>query len=144
MFPELLVKVLIFSEVITCCCSVNRLYPTFCNSIDCSMPGFHVLYYLLEFAQTHIYWVHGAIQPSHPLSPSSLPTLTFSQHQVFPNESTLSIRWSKCWSFTFSISTSNKYSRLISLRIYWFLSFCYSRDSQESYLFFKMYNFVTF
>ena len=36
-------------------------------SLDCSKPGFPVLQYLLEFAQTHVCWVSDAIQPSHPL-----------------------------------------------------------------------------
>ena len=40
--------------------------------------------------------------------------------RVFSNESTLCMRWPKYWSFSFSISPSNKYSGLISLRIYWF------------------------
>ena len=38
-------------------------------------PGFPVLHYLLEFAQTHVHWANDAIQPSHPpssLSPSCL------------------------------------------------------------------------
>ena len=37
--------------------------------MDCNQPGFLALHYLLEFAQTHVHWVHEAIQPSHPLSP---------------------------------------------------------------------------
>ena len=32
--------------------------------MDCSMPDFPVLHYLPEFAQTHVHWVDGAIQPS--------------------------------------------------------------------------------
>ena len=40
--------------------------------------------------------------------------------QVFFNESVLRIRQPKDWSFSFSISTSNEYSGLISLRIDWF------------------------
>ena len=47
----------------------------------CSTLGFLVLYYLSEFAQTHIHWVGDAIQPSHPLLPPSLPALNVSQHQ---------------------------------------------------------------
>ena len=39
---------------------------------------------------------------------------------VFFNESVLRIRWSKYWSFSFSISPSNEYSGLISFRIDWF------------------------
>ena len=37
--------------------------------------------------------------------------------RVFSNESTLHMRWSKYWSFSFSISPSNEYSGLISFRI---------------------------
>ena len=39
-----------------------------------------VLHYLLDFTQTHVIWVSDAIQPSHPLSPSSPPALSLSQH----------------------------------------------------------------
>ena len=39
---------------------------------------------------------------------------------VFFNESALHIRWSKYWSFSFSISPSDEYSGLISFRIDWF------------------------
>ena len=39
---------------------------------------------------------------------------------VFSNESVLRIRWSKYWSFSFSLSPSNEYSGLISFRIDWF------------------------
>ena len=38
-----------------CCCSVTQLCLTLCDAIDCSMPGFPVHHYLLEFAQTHIH-----------------------------------------------------------------------------------------
>ena len=44
----------------------------------------------------------------------------FPSIRIFSNESTGRIRWSKYWSFRFSISPSNEYSRLISLRIDWF------------------------
>ena len=40
--------------------------------------------------------------------------------KVFSNELAVHIRWTKYWSFSFSISLSNVYSRLISLRIDWF------------------------
>ena len=40
--------------------------------------------------------------------------------RVFSNESTLHMRWPKHWSFSFSISPSNEYSGLISLRMDWF------------------------
>ena len=49
--------------------------------MDCSTPGFPVLYYLLDFFQTRVYLVGDAIQPSHPLSPLSPPALNLPQHQ---------------------------------------------------------------
>ena len=52
------------------------------------------------------------------LSPS--PAFNLSQHQVFSKELALPIRWSKYWSFNFSISPSNEYSGLISFRFDWF------------------------
>ena len=47
----------------------------------CITPGFHILHYLPEFAQTHVHWIDDAIQLSHPLSPTSPPALNLSQHQ---------------------------------------------------------------
>ena len=48
-----------------------------------------------------------------------LPSI-FLRIRVFSNESVLLIRWTKYWSFSFSISPSNEYSGLISFRIAWF------------------------
>ena len=48
------------------------------------------------------------------LLPSIFPSI-----RVFSNESALHIRWPKYWSFSFSISPSNEYSRLISFRMDW-------------------------
>ena len=64
-----------------CCCSVPKLYLTLCDPMDCSTPGFPVLYHLPEFAQTHVHWVDDAIQSSHPLSSPSPPAFSLSQHQ---------------------------------------------------------------
>ena len=63
-----------------CCCSVAKLCPTLCGLMDCSTPGFSVLHYLPEFAQTHVRWVGDAFQPSHALMPPS-PAVNLSQHQ---------------------------------------------------------------
>ena len=64
-----------------CCCSVAKLCPILCDPMDCSMPSFPVLHHLPELAQTHVHRVSDAIQPSHPWSLPSLPTLNLSQHQ---------------------------------------------------------------
>ena len=87
--------------------------------MDCSTPGFPVHHQLLELTQTHVHRVGDAIQPSHPLSPSSPPAFNLSQHQGLRKESVLRIRWPKYWSFSFSISPSNEYSGLISFRVDW-------------------------
>ena len=61
-------------------CSVAQLCPTLSDPMDCSMPGFSVLHYLLELAQTNVHRVGDAIQPSHPLSSPSSPALSLSLH----------------------------------------------------------------
>ena len=53
----------------------------------------------------------------HPLL---LPPSIFPSIRVFCNESVLCVWWPKYWSFSFSISPSNDYSRLISFRNDWF------------------------
>ena len=65
----------------------------------------------------------------HPLLllPSIFPSI-----RVFSSESVLHIRWTKNWSFSFSISLSNEYSRLISFQDGLVGSLCCPRDSQES------------
>ena len=84
--------------------------------VSCSMLGFPVHHQFLELAQTHVYWVGDAIQPSHPLSSPSPPASIFPSMRVF---SALCIRWPKYWSFGFNISPSNKHSGLVAFRMYW-------------------------
>ena len=50
------------------------------DPMNWSAPGFPVLHYLLEFAQTYVHWVDDAIQPFHSLLPPS-PVLSLSQNQ---------------------------------------------------------------
>ena len=52
----------------------------------------------------------------HPLLPPSI----FPSIRVFSNESVLHMRWPKYWSFSFSISSFNELSGLISFRMDWF------------------------
>ena len=84
--------------------------------MDGSTPGFPFHHQLLELAQTHAHQVSDTTQPSHLSSPSPA-AFNLSQHQSL-FQSVLHIRWPKYWSF--SISPSNEYSRLISFRIDWF------------------------
>ena len=60
-------------------------------------------------------WCHPTISSSVVLFLHSI----FASIRVFSNESVLSIKWPKCWSFSFNISPSNEYSGLISFRIDW-------------------------
>ena len=100
--------------------SVSQSCLILCDPMNCSIPGFLVLHYLTECAQTHVHWVSDAIQSSHPLYPLLLLPSVFPSIRVFSSESVLCIRWPKYWSFSFSISPSNEYSGLISFRIDWF------------------------
>ena len=67
-----------------CCCSIAKLCLTLCNPMVCSTPGFPVPHHLPGFAQVHVHWISGTIQPSHPLWPSSSSAFNFSQHQGLP------------------------------------------------------------
>ena len=98
-------------------CSVTKLCLTFCDPIDCSSLSLTISWSLLKFMSIKL-----VVPPNHlilchplPLLPSIFPII-----RVFFNESDLSIRWTKYWSFSFSISPSNEYLGLISFRIDWF------------------------
>ena len=94
------------------------LCPTFCDPMDCSMPGFPSLtisWSLPKFMSIESVMSSNHIILCHPLLP--LP-LIFPSIRVFSNESALCIRWPKYC--TFSFGPSNEYSGLISFRIDWF------------------------
>ena len=93
--------------------SVAQSCLTLCDPMDCSMPGFPVHHQHLELVQTHAHRIGDTIQPSHPLL--LLPLVI----RVFSSESVLCIKWPNYWSFSFSISPFNEYSRLISFRMDW-------------------------
>ena len=99
--------------------SVTQSCLTLCNPMDCSTPGFPVCHQLPELTQIHVHQVCDAIQPSHPLSSPSPPLAIFPSIRVFSNESALCIRWPKYWSYSFNISLSNEYARLVSFKMDW-------------------------
>ena len=98
--------------------SVAQSCPTLCDPMDCSIPGFPVLHFLLDFAQSHVHWVRDAIQPSYSLLSPSPPALNLSQH----------------WGLFQWVSSSHKVAKVlelqstsilpmnikISFRTYWF------------------------
>ena len=61
--------------------SVTQSCLTVCNPMDCSMSVLLVHHQLPEVTQTHVHWIHDAIQPYHALSSPSPPTFNHSQHQ---------------------------------------------------------------
>ena len=97
-----------------CCHLVTKLCPTLCDPIDCTMPGSSVHHSFLELLK----FIESVMLSNHLIlcHPLLLPSI-FPSSRVFPKESALHIRWSKYWSFSFSISPSNEYSGLISFRI---------------------------
>ena len=66
--------------------------------------------------------IESVMPPNHLIfcGPLLLLPSIFPSIRVFSNDSALRIRWPKCWSFSFSISPSNEYSRLISFTMDWF------------------------
>ena len=85
--------------------------------MDSSAPGFLVVHYLPEFAQTHVHWVSGAIQPSHPLSSPSPPAFNLLEHQGLFQWVGSSHQVAKVLKLQLP---SNEYSGLISFRMDWF------------------------
>ena len=99
--------------------SVAQSCPTLCDPMNHSMPGLPVQHQLLEFMRLTSM---ESMMPSNHLAlcrPLLLLPSIFPSIKVFSNESVLWIRWPKYWSFSFSISLSNEYSGLISLRMDW-------------------------
>ena len=107
---------LVGRAVLSSVSSVAQSYLTLCDTIDCSMPGFPVHHQLPKVSQTHVHRVSDAIQPSHPLLVPFSSAFILSQHRSFP-ASQFFTSGGQFWSFSFSISPSNDYSRLISFRI---------------------------
>ena len=64
-----------------CCFSVAQWCLTFCKPMDCNTSGLSVPHQFLKFAQVHVHCITDAIQPSHPLTPSSPSAFNVFQHQ---------------------------------------------------------------
>ena len=103
------------------CCSVTKSCLTLCNSMDYiarQVPlSSTISWSLLKFMSIESVMLCNHLILCCPLLflPSIFPSIRASS-----NESALCIRWSKYWSFSFSISPSNEYSGLISFRMDWF------------------------
>ena len=90
-----------------------------CDPMDCSMPGIPVHHQLPE--STQLMSIESVMPSNHLIlccPPLLLPSI-FPSIRVFSNESTLSMRWPKYWSFSFRIIPSKEILRLISFRMDW-------------------------
>ena len=99
--------------------SVAQLYPTLCDPMNRSTPGPPSITNsrsLLKLMPIELVMPSSHLILCCPLLllPSVPPSI-----RVFSSESTLSMRWPKYWSFSFSISPSNEHSGLISSRMDW-------------------------
>ena len=92
--------------------------------------SFTISQILLKFTSIESMMLSNHLILCHPLFllPSIFPSI-----RVFLTKLVLRIRWSKYWSFSFSISPSNEYSGLIFFRIYWFdFLAVYGKESTKS------------
>ena len=105
---------------VSSCCSATRLHSTLCDPTDaaCQVSVF------LTTSQSlpRITYLASVMPSSHLIlwCPLLLLPSIFPSIRDFSSESAVHIRWPKYWSFSLSISPSNKYSGLISLKIDWF------------------------
>ena len=109
-------------KLVIYCCSVAKLCPTLCDPWTAAFQAplsFTISQSFLRYMSIEWVMLSSHLILCHPLShlPSIFPSI-----KVFSDEWLFSffIRWPKYWNFSFSISPSNKYSRLISYRIDWF------------------------
>ena len=98
---------------------VAQLCPTLCEPWTAALQASLSItnsQSLLKFMSTELVMPSNHLILCHPLLllPSIFPSI-----RGFSNESVLCIRWTKYWSFSFSISPSNEYSGLISFRVDW-------------------------
>ena len=86
--------------------------------MDCSTPGFPV--HRQSQSLLRLMPIKSVMPSSHLIlcRPLLLPSIS-PNIRDFSNGSVLHIRWPKYWSFSFSISPSNEYSGLISLKMDW-------------------------
>ena len=103
-----------------CCCSVAQSSPSLWDPMDCIIPGFLSL--TISWSLLKHMSIESMMPSNHfilrcPLL--FLPSIFSSIRVSFPvsNQLALHIRWPKYWSFNFSVSASNEYSRLTSFRI---------------------------
>ena len=92
-----------------------RLFTTPWTAVLQASLSFTVSWSLPKLMSTESVMPSNCLILCHCLLPPIFPII-----RVFSNEFTVCLGWPKYWSFSFSVSLSNEYSGLISLRIDWF------------------------
>ena len=103
-----------------------------CDPVDCSRSGLSVLHHLLKSAQVHVYCIGDAIQPSHPLMPSSPSALSLSQHQGLFQWVSCSHQMTKILEFQLQHQSFQRVFGVDFPQDWLVWSPCCPRDSQES------------
>ena len=85
-------------------CSVAQSCRTLCDPINSNAPGFPILNYLPELAQTHSI---ESVMPSNLCHPRRLLTSIFPSIKVFSNKLALHIRWPEYWNISASVLPMN-------------------------------------
>ena len=106
--------------LILCCCSDSKLFPALCDPWTAAHKS--SLSFTLSRSLLKLMSIESAMPSNHLIlcHPFLLLPLFFPSIRVFCSELALCIKWPNYWSFSFSISSSNEYSRLISFRTDWF------------------------
>ena len=100
-----------------CFCSVTQLCSTLCDPWTAAHQA--SLFFTISRSLRKLMSIESVMPSNHLIvcHPLLLLLSIFPRIRFFSSESAFLIRWSKYWSFSFSISPSNEYSGLVSFRI---------------------------
>ena len=106
-------------RTLCCCCSVNCSVVSNSLRLTWTAACQASLFFAISQSLLKLMSIESVMPPNYLIlcCPLLLLPSVFPSIMVFSSESTLHIRWSKYWSFNFSIGPSNEYSGLISFRI---------------------------
>ena len=108
----------VFSLYLCVHCSVAKSCSVFTIPQNATCPA--SLSFTISRSLLKLMPIEPVMLSNHLILSCLLLPLVFPSIRVFTNELALHIRWTKYWSFSFSITPSNEYSGLLSFRMDWF------------------------
>ena len=120
-WPNCFSKLKYFPSPLACSIYLPALYIQF-SSVAQSCPARQAFLFITNTWSSLKLMSIALVMPSNHLilcRPLLLPPSIFLNIRIFSKESALRIRWSKYWSFSFSLSPFSEYSGLISFRMDW-------------------------